>query len=188
MKTLTSIVLIFVPFLALTEELPTDASEILKKLEVFEKSELQKANDQIAEKRRSVIEFLQTIMDRETRNGNLDGAIAIKKQIGLLTPTSSTVDAPAVEEIVDESWFVGKTWANRIVEFQFRADGVGTKKLLVGEQQGRDFPMKWRVHESGSIEIDHVGVKAYIWPKTSRRAEISQTTDPKNSREEIELK
>lgn len=87
MKTLTlaSLLLIIGGNLAVAQELPSDASEILKKLQQFEVDERTKAETAIREKRKAVAIFLEEILERETKGGNLETAVAIKSKIRELT-------------------------------------------------------------------------------------------------------
>ena len=82
-------------FSALGEELPKDTKELLEKLEVFSESERQKAEARIQEKERQVAEVLNQHLERETKAGKLEAALAIKNAISTLErPGHNIADAP----------------------------------------------------------------------------------------------
>src|SRR5690606_37526997 len=72
------------------DALPEDSSDLLSKLESFKDAELKKAHKTIEKKQTAVIEVLNSHMDRETRAGNLDAALALKEKIASLNPPSVT--------------------------------------------------------------------------------------------------
>ncbi len=90
----TTFYLFLVLFLCLqnsrSQELPPDAVKILEKLEGFETAERAKTDGIIAEKRNSVGKFLQQILKRETKAGNLDAALATKEMIAKLSQNTSS--------------------------------------------------------------------------------------------------
>ena len=173
------------------DALPSDSADLIVKLESFENQELAKAQKAIAEKKAAVVEVLESHMARETRGGNLDSALALKEKISELSAKDSTVEkAPSppssANPSINEEWFIGKTWGNDIVAFKFHPGGTGIKLLLVGPQKGHEFKMKWRIQESGAIEVDHNGAISYVWVNSSRRAKHTQT--PKEDDRPTELK
>ncbi|NNE55201.1 MAG: hypothetical protein HKN32_04225 [Flavobacteriales bacterium] len=80
MKTLIFSLVAF-PILVVAGEYPRDVVDVLSKLERFEAEELARANKAISDKRNEVADFLETALVRETKSGNLDTAVALKKKI-----------------------------------------------------------------------------------------------------------
>lgn len=87
-------------------KLPKNAAEVLGKMEQFETQTLLEAQVKIEKKRADVVRYLEKLMDEETRSGNLDGALAIRKEVGRLKalpsarPEVSKKVAPAGAEVV----------------------------------------------------------------------------------------
>jgi len=69
------------------EDFPRDVSEMISKLERFESEEWEKAKTRIVEKRKEVAKVLETALERETKRGNLEVAVALKKKIEELNGT-----------------------------------------------------------------------------------------------------
>lgn len=80
MKTLI-LLLVTLPIFAMADDFPRDVAEVISKLERFEAEELDKANKAISDKRSDVADFLETALERETKSGNLDTAVALRKKI-----------------------------------------------------------------------------------------------------------
>lgn len=82
--------LVVFPLFAVGNEYPPDVTDVLAKLERFEAQEWDRANKAISEKRSEVADFLETALERETKSGNLDGAVALKKKIAALRMTKES--------------------------------------------------------------------------------------------------
>ena len=120
MKTLAHISLILVFPIFATAEFPRGSSELLKKLELWEKVELEKVHEKIHAKRLEVIARLEKDLKESTKAGDLDGALSIRGEIERLrttTPSKTTVvkdneveKKPGIpEKLVGKwDWFNGK--------------------------------------------------------------------------------
>ena len=79
--------------------LPADAQALIQGFRVFEARELKAAQDRIEPRRKELLTALQRQLDRETRGGSLNAALAIKEQIASLSqstgaPAQDTAAAP----------------------------------------------------------------------------------------------
>ena len=86
-------------------QLPEDAKELVSKLSSWELDRQAELQKEITEKRTEVVSVLQTTLERTTKSGDLDGALAIKKEIERLTPkkadtpkekTTMTTEEPSI--------------------------------------------------------------------------------------------
>ena len=77
--------------------LPREALDLIAKLQEFEQSERDKFDATVADKRQAVAVALKKYLERETKDGNLETAIALKKLIGELEKNTLTLKPPAVE-------------------------------------------------------------------------------------------
>ena len=80
MKTLLHILLICCPLLIIAEE-------FLEKLNKFTDERRATVESEIETKRQQVAKVLQSHLQRETKAGNLKGALALQKSISELKPT-----------------------------------------------------------------------------------------------------
>jgi hypothetical protein len=89
-------------FAAEKSALPPEARAIVQGFRATEAMELKTARSRIEPKRAEAIAALKRQMDRETRNGNLDAALAIREQIAALdvnaTGTSATAEPQPLED------------------------------------------------------------------------------------------
>lgn len=75
--------------------LPADTLDLLAKLQAFEAAETERVDAAIAQKRQQVAEVLKTHLDRETKAGNLETALALKNLISELEENSLNLELPA---------------------------------------------------------------------------------------------
>ena len=71
-------------------DLPGDSAELLSKLEVFAANERLEAQVEVQEKRAFLRKLLQKHQARETKEGNLDQALALKAKIAELAGVEET--------------------------------------------------------------------------------------------------
>ena len=94
--TLTTLIIFILTAFACAEDYPSDARIVIEKLDDFEAKEKAKLEAQIEklryefekkieQKKTDVAKYLKPILDRETRNGNLETANLIKDKITELT-------------------------------------------------------------------------------------------------------
>lgn len=109
------------------EELPADIQEILQKLEDFEHKKKEEFDALVSEKRSAVATVLEQALVRETKKGNLDSSLAIRKRIAVLRSTRTTASESELETRQDKlsDWIVGKTFDgdppyNQFFEFSDR--------------------------------------------------------------------
>ena len=84
--------------------LPEAAKGIVEKLAQFEAKTLLEAQVKIEQKRGEVIKYLEAQIDKQTRAGNLDGAMAIREEVArlkALNPPSEESLAAAKQESVE---------------------------------------------------------------------------------------
>ncbi|MDF1657910.1 MAG: hypothetical protein P1U58_09880 [Verrucomicrobiales bacterium] len=156
--------------LSAEELLPTDSANLLAKLQNFEEEELAKAREKIGEKTLAVVEVLRSHLDRETRNGNLDAAVALKEQIEAMakttvsaelknTPTPSNSTDSGTKET--EKFYIGPVWRNSdngVLTFQFSENGSGIKKYKDMPQ-----PFTWVLtDEKITVSIPSNGAEKYF--------------------------
>jgi len=92
------------------EDLPVDVANVLEKLGEFEAQERIKAEQIIRDKQLQVVKFLQGALDRETKAGNLEGALLIKAKIESLGP-KATPEKPTMPAVGANEDFLGEwTW------------------------------------------------------------------------------
>ncbi|MEM7014143.1 MAG: hypothetical protein AAF585_22005 [Verrucomicrobiota bacterium] len=62
-------------------KLPTDSADLLGKLDHFAETERADTEKRIKEKSQAVITILKAHLERETKGGNLEAGIALKREI-----------------------------------------------------------------------------------------------------------
>ncbi|MEZ5385675.1 MAG: hypothetical protein R3F13_09170 [Prosthecobacter sp.] len=174
------------------EALPSDSEALIEKLESFEQETLGKAQKEIADKRLAVAEVLRAHMERETRGGNLEGALALKNKIEALAPKENQEnEAASSRPVVPEkdemrSVAVGPVWAipgsAASISFQFMDDGSGIKMF-----QGRPQKIKWEI--DGEIITSTLGAAVKESFLIDVRRKKLWTIDPNGKKgRELELK
>lgn len=124
---------------AKSEDLPEDSKVLIERLEEFEAGELKKFEAVVADKRAQVTTILEQHLSRETKKGNLDGALALKAKVAELSETGSSLSEaagaamalpaePNLEQA--EAEFVGTAWKSDnpgfgAQELHFFANGKG---------------------------------------------------------------
>ncbi len=76
------------------QKLPRDSTELLEKLSQFEETERARTESAIAEKRNQVAALLRAHLQRETKSGNLDAALELRKKIEVLSGTTTPQSQP----------------------------------------------------------------------------------------------
>ncbi len=92
------------------EKLPDDSTLLLKKLAEWEVEVQNELKAEIEEKRKSVVTVLEQHMEEATKRGDLDVAIAIRKEIEELKEGISDDVFEGFSENLDEKWFIGTRW------------------------------------------------------------------------------
>jgi len=108
---------------SIAQDLPSDANEILGKLKEFEAEEKAKAERAISEKRKAVASYLEEILERETKNGNLESALAIKTKISELTESPPT-EAKDSEPMTTELPKTGRQFERWLATVEFFVDDI----------------------------------------------------------------
>ena len=80
------------------DELPEDSKDLVEKLEAFKTSEEKKLEAMLLNKQQAVVKILTQHLERETKSGNLDGAVAIRKRIASLNGQSKIEDPNQSQE------------------------------------------------------------------------------------------
>ncbi|MFT5465545.1 MAG: hypothetical protein ACI8UO_000640 [Verrucomicrobiales bacterium] len=120
--------------------LPQDTLDLLGKLQEFEAAERDKFDTSVAEKRKAVAAALLHHLERETKAGKLETAVALKKLIQELEQNTLTLKLPAAAGAGDfEEWV-------RSIEIHDQAGWweVADNQLIqhIGESGIRRFPCK----------------------------------------------
>ena len=100
MKTKLVVALLASAFCA-SAELPRESSELIKKLDDWEKQQREELKKKITEKRAEVSALLRAQLERTTKSGDLEGALAIKEELERLAQDPDTrvvKEAPTLEE------------------------------------------------------------------------------------------
>lgn len=93
-----------------SEKLPDESTALLKKLRDWELEKQIELKAEIQEKRDSVVALLQEHLDAATKRGDLDGAIAIRKEIEKLAQGKSEEADSGPPDKTEGKWFVGTRW------------------------------------------------------------------------------
>lgn len=142
--------------------IPEDSGALLRQLAAFEKSELEKAHSNIREKRRLVAENLKSHLERETKAGKLEQALAIKKEIEELNSQTETAHTP--KEIPQEAPtnVAGTVWKNGNWTYQFLVNGNVQIQTPTGSDQ-----LKWS-QENITVTIQMSSGKEFATWRISR--------------------
>lgn len=82
-------------------KLPADAERVIERLEKFESDKYAEVQKEIRNKRQEVAKYLKTLLDRETKMGKLESALAIKNKIEALTESNVSPGKPAEDSAAD---------------------------------------------------------------------------------------
>lgn len=120
--------LIIVHGFAACEELPADAAAMLEKLAKYESDQLEAAKKRIDQKKILVIESLKTMLDRETRAGNLENAVGLKAKITALMPEPVKPEAKPKDLLAarGERWEGNSPYTGETLAFETQRDGSVT--------------------------------------------------------------
>lgn len=91
--------------LAQEKALPRGAQALVEKLDIWEKEQRQKLEQEIQAKRTEVARLLEKEMAEATKRGDLDGALALRAKIAALMPASNSSPSggkSAEEELADK--------------------------------------------------------------------------------------
>lgn len=180
-----------------SENLPSDSKELLTKLELFEEETLEKAQEVIIQKRAAVSKILQSHLDRETRSGNLETALQLKRAIeGLSDPTKQLEQSPGNSEEKtmaepDEEtslleFLIGPVWSHtegRDLTFEFKEDGTGDKFL--GEAVNPQ-SFEWQLDDQ--VITVKFGPNTRYFAVDLQRKELWETSEDGNRRVEYSAK
>lgn len=141
------------------EKLPPDSERLLQRLTEFEEKEREKAKAAIFEKRVLVVEALKSHLENETKRGNLDAAIALRKKIDELSESpKSDKQASAVSQIkvLPRSKWTGTSPDSGTV-FTFDFQDKSTVEMSTVKTNGIKGVNKMIVHwsENGHASFSH---------------------------------
>ena len=153
MKTIClSVYLVFsISVIGLAQELPNDVQDVLAKLDEFEAKERAKFEEVVQAKRNAVSKFLQQSLARETKAGNLDAALLIKKKIESLSPPKPTAsNSNSGGEPEGELEFLGKwSWIHEGQSLTIEKNG----KAFITLPNGK-ITAEWKQDSETSISIE----------------------------------
>ena len=116
-------------------ELPEAAQELANKLDKWEANEKHKFEDRVKAKRADVVEVLQNLLEKETKAGNLAGAVAVQKYIENLKPKN--VESKSLDDLqvkgLKEKLLLKMAgiwdWASPDEVLTIKGDGTGNHTL-----------------------------------------------------------
>lgn len=157
------------------EQLPESASGALKAYD----TEIAKAKAEYDKRdeaaKRVLVAGLKKAQDVETKAGNLEGALAIKRRIEELMPKGDLLGENKLA-------IVGKWKRDKGSVFEFKPDGTGTSD--------KDGAINWTVDKKGMIVVSYVGHANWrdmIEIKSANKATLSVVADPSNSSEMVRI-
>ncbi len=177
------ILLISSALFAQGDSLPTAAKELATKLETWESQQRSDLEKEITEKRMQVVKALNGHMQKATKSGDLDGALAIRKYISSLNLASGGKSEPAVvaeskpqemtkAEIPRDAHRYRKSYFKLFVEDGEITRTEAAKKCVEmgGQLISIESEKKWDEIKKNLLEDDR---STYIWIGAERRSSQS---------------
>ena len=145
------------------EKIPDSALDLIKKLSAWEEDLEKKFLEERSLKRKQVAKALNTELDRATRKGDLNGAIALRDYIDGLSSNNFKNHSVYLEDVVDNNLvatIVGTKWT-------WPLGGQGTTVYFVdgnkmirehdGGQQSYQSMINWKQVDDNTIEFERKG-------------------------------
>ena len=133
-----------------TQDLPRGAQELANKLQEWEAAEKEKLKQRIQEKRTQVEAALQAHLARVTRNGDLDGALAIRAYLKSLNDSKESDKRVTPEEtrelLIGTLWKMSSEKGKMTLTFISETEAVWTHDNFKGVRV-------WRIVKDGEIEL-----------------------------------
>ncbi|MDF1852709.1 MAG: C-type lectin domain-containing protein [Verrucomicrobiales bacterium] len=145
MKQATVLLLSVITFqIAVGQNLPKESRELLNKLKEFEEKTYSEADSFIAEKRKQVLQVLETHMSEATKQGNLEAALAVREEIaslkiGLPTEKSAPPEIPKDAIYFEGSYYKFITKPVNWITASFECQKMGGHLAEIMDQKTYDF-------------------------------------------------
>ena len=162
-KLLISFLLLQTLLCATNEEIPDGALRLIKKLTAWEEDLEKKFLEEKSLKRKQVVAALNSELDRATRKGDLNGALALRNYIDGLSSSSSINDSVSFEKaednnlstaIVDTQWTWPLGGESSTVTF---IDGNKLRQSGGSGQQSYQSTLSWKQIDDYTIEFEREG-------------------------------
>ena len=148
---------------ATNEEIPDSALRLINKLTAWEEDLEKKFLEERSLKRKQVVAALNSELDRATRKGDLNGALALRNYIDGLTSSNAINDSVSfdkaegndlVTSIIDTQWTWPLGGESSTVYF---IDGNKLRQLGGSGQQSYQSTLDWKQIDDYSIEFERKG-------------------------------
>ena len=162
-KLLISFLLLHTLLYATNEEIPDGALRLIKKLNAWEEDLEKKFLEERSLKRKQVVAALNSELDRATRKGDLNGALALRNYILGLSSNNSTNGSVSFEKaednnlsvaIVDTQWTWPLGGEYSTVTF---IDGNKLRQSGGSGQQSYQSTLSWKQIDDYTIEFERKG-------------------------------
>jgi hypothetical protein len=162
-KLLISFLLLQTLLYATNEEIPDGALRLIKKLTAWEEDLEKKFLEEKSLKRKQVIVALNSELDRATRKGDLNGALALRNYIDELSSNNSINDSVSFVKaednnlsaaIADTQWTWPLGGGNSTVTF---IDGNKLRQSGGSGQQSYQSTLSWKQIDDYTIEFERKG-------------------------------
>lgn len=141
------------PGIAADGKLPSDSQAILDKLGAFEKEERKKLEAVVSEKTAQVVKVLQEHLERETKSGNLEGAIVLRETIRQLSKSGPGGGVSGAPPIVPPDAKRFRSSGYYLLSIQEGGLSYVEASLLAGEKGGEVFAPKSQRDVEAMLEI-----------------------------------
>ena len=155
---------------ATDEKIPNSALQLIKKLSAWEEDLEKKFLEERSLKRKQVAQALNSELDRATRKGDLNGAIALREYINNLSSDSSiehSVYLKKDKEIDLYAKTINTLWTWPLGAQKHTIYFAKGNKILLEQDGGQQYyqsMMNWKQIESYTIEFERKG----DWPVSGR--------------------
>ena len=155
---------------AADEKIPNSALQLIKKLSAWEEDLEKKFLEERSSKRKQVAQALNSELDRATRKGDLNGAIALREYINNLSSDSSiehSVYLKKDKEIDLYAKTINTLWTWPLGAQKHTIYFAKGNKILLEQDGGQQYyqsMMDWKQIESYTSEFERKG----DWPVSGR--------------------
>ena len=162
-KLLISFLLLHTLLYATNEEIPDGALRLIKKLTAWEEDLEKKLLEERSLKRKQVVAALNSELDRATRKGDLNGALALRNYIDGLSSNNSINGSVSFEKaednnlsaaVVDTQWTWPLGGESSTVTF---IDGNKLRQSGGSGQQSYQSTLSWNQIDDYTIEFERKG-------------------------------
>ncbi len=155
---------------ATNEKIPDSALHLIKKLSAWEEDLEKKFLEERSLKRKQVAQALNSELDRATRKGDLNGAVALRDYIVSLSSNNSINHSVYLENVVDNNLvatIVGTKWTWPLGDKSSSIHFIDSGKMNqqgVYNQESYKSTFNWKQVGDNTIEFERKG----DWPVSGR--------------------